>query len=192
MITRRQILSAGTSAAIVLPTFSPVSALAAVATSAASKGNTAAAATPSVLTLKHLHTHETSHFKVSDSSRLTKQDVARFNHFMRDHHNGQIGSMDPNLLLHLLSLQQVLEVKDTAFEVLSAFRSHQTNAKLRRRSKRVAVKSMHLKGQAIDIRLPGVKLADLHAAALDLKVGGVGLYRRSKFIHLDTGRVRRW
>jgi uncharacterized protein YcbK (DUF882 family) len=56
----------------------------------------------------------------------------------------------------------------------------------------VAQKSMHLTGQAIDIRLPGVDLSDVRDAALDLKRGGVGYYADSGFVHIDTGRVRRW
>ncbi len=180
MITRRQILTAGASAVVALPAITPIRAFARTVTRS------------SLLTLKHLHTHEISTFAVEDIDQITRDDIARFNHFMRDHHNGQVGQMDPNLIGHLLTLQKILGSTDTPFEVLSAFRSHKTNAKLRQRSKQVAVKSMHLTGQALDIRLPGVKLSDLHAAALDMKVGGVGLYRRSKFIHFDTGRVRRW
>lgn len=183
MISRRQILSA-VSAAIALPMLAPVSALAARRAGPSEAGQ--------VLTLKHLHTHETERFSAGSIDRLNKQDIKRFNHFMRDHHNGQIGKMDPSLIFHLMALQRSLGSAGTPFEVLSAYRSDQTNAKLRRRSKRVAVKSMHLRGQAIDIRLPGVTLSDLHMAALDQKAGGVGLYKRSKFIHFDTGRVRRW
>jgi uncharacterized protein YcbK (DUF882 family) len=56
----------------------------------------------------------------------------------------------------------------------------------------VAKKSLHMQGKAIDIRLPGCKLQHLRNAALELKAGGVGYYARSDFIHVDTGRVRRW
>jgi uncharacterized protein YcbK (DUF882 family) len=49
-----------------------------------------------------------------------------------------------------------------------------------------------MQGRAIDVRLPGVPLADLRDAALSLKAGGVGYYPRDQFVHLDTGRVRRW
>jgi uncharacterized protein YcbK (DUF882 family) len=49
-----------------------------------------------------------------------------------------------------------------------------------------------MEGRAIDVRLPGVALADLRDAAVSLKAGGVGFYPGSQFVHLDTGRVRRW
>ena len=51
---------------------------------------------------------------------------------------------------------------------------------------------MHLRGQAIDVRLTGVGTYDLRRAALGLAQGGVGYYPDSDFVHLDTGRVRTW
>ena len=189
MISRRQLLCGCFVAS--LPAMAPITALA-----APNPAPPAPYKTPSnrrVLRLKHLHTHELATFIVSRSARsVTLDDAKRLNQFLRDHHNGVVGSMDPTLILHLMALQESVESHDTPFEVVSGFRSSKTNAKLRRQSKRVAVNSMHLTGQAIDIRLPGTKLMQLRAAALDLKVGGVGLYKRSSFIHFDTGRVRHW
>ena len=193
MITRRQILSAGAVAAIALPTLKPNTARA--STIPAVGPSTVARASESdrrVVTLRQMHTLEEASFRVEEPAQLSDKDLQRFNHFMRDHHDGKIGHMDPMLIIHLYSLQQILEVPQTHFEVLSAFRSTRTNRALRRHSKKVAVKSMHLKGQAIDIRLPGVKVSDLRQAAIDLKAGGVGYYRRSGFVHFDTGDVRYW
>mgnify|MGYP003572659472 CR=1 FL=1 len=79
-----------------------------------------------------------------------------------------------------------------AYHVISGYRSPKTNAKLHSKSSGVAKKSLHMQGKAIDIRLPGCELKHLRQAALDLKAGGVGYYAKSNFIHLDTGRVRRW
>jgi uncharacterized protein YcbK (DUF882 family) len=78
------------------------------------------------------------------------------------------------------------------FEVISGFRSPATNGALQQRGRGVATHSLHLDGRAIDVRLADVDLADLRDAALSLKRGGVGYYRESRFVHLDTGRVRRW
>ena len=47
-------------------------------------------------------------------------------------------------------------------------------------------------GKAIDVRLADVKSSVLRDAALELSRGGVGYYRRSDFVHVDTGRVRTW
>lgn len=191
MITRRQILSAGAVAAIALPTLTPRTAMAGLRSS----DDAVIAPDPSdrrIVTLKHMHTHEEASFRVLGKGPLPSEDLKRFNHFMRDHHDGKVGNMDPALIFHLYTLQQELEVSNTPFEVLSAFRSPRTNRLLRKRSKKVALKSMHLKGQALDIRLPGIELKDLRQAAVDMKVGGVGYYRRSHFIHFDTGAVRYW
>jgi uncharacterized protein YcbK (DUF882 family) len=79
-----------------------------------------------------------------------------------------------------------------AVQVISGYRSPATNAMLARRSNGVAKNSLHVKGMAIDLRLPDRALADLRAAALALAGGGAGYYPKSNFVHMDTGRVRTW
>ena len=78
------------------------------------------------------------------------------------------------------------------FSVISGYRSPQTNAMLHERSAGVAQHSLHMDGRAIDVRISGVDCADLAARALDLRRGGVGYYRASDFVHLDTGAFRTW
>jgi len=78
------------------------------------------------------------------------------------------------------------------FHVISGYRSARTNAFLRAHSTAVAENSLHLVGQAIDIRLPGRETRILQKAAIALKGGGVGYYPKSDFVHLDIGRVRYW
>jgi uncharacterized protein YcbK (DUF882 family) len=79
-----------------------------------------------------------------------------------------------------------------AFSVISGYRSPQTNAQLHERSSGVSSHSLHMEGRAIDVRLTGVACADLAQHALDMQRGGVGYYRQSDFVHLDTGRFRTW
>ena len=76
--------------------------------------------------------------------------------------------------------------------MISGYRSPRTNAMLRRRSDGVAAHSLHMRGQAVDVRLPGVPTKRLQELALSLQRGGVGYYPKSDFVHLDTGRVRFW
>jgi hypothetical protein len=76
--------------------------------------------------------------------------------------------------------------------VVSAYRSPETNAMLRRRSKAVSEHSQHMAGKAMDIRLPDVETARLRAIAMKLQYGGVGYYASSAFVHVDTGSVRAW
>jgi len=81
---------------------------------------------------------------------------------------------------------------DGTYEVISAYRSPATNDMLRRRSGGVARNSQHLLGKAIDVRLTDVELSQLRDTALTMQRGGVGYYASSDFVHIDTGRVRRW
>jgi uncharacterized protein YcbK (DUF882 family) len=78
------------------------------------------------------------------------------------------------------------------FEVISAYRSPAPNAMLASASGGVARKSLHVSGKAIDIRVSGIRLAALRDASKSLKGGGVGYYARSRFVHVDVGRVRYW
>jgi uncharacterized protein YcbK (DUF882 family) len=78
------------------------------------------------------------------------------------------------------------------FQIISGYRSAATNETLRLRSSGVASASLHLSGRAIDIRLTDVTLERLRDAARSLRLGGVGYYPRSDFVHVDTGRVRAW
>ena len=83
---------------------------------------------------------------------------------------------------------------DATYEIISAYRSPATNEMLRgsNSSSGVAKNSQHLLGKAIDVRLRGVNTAHLRDAALALQRGGVGYYQSADFVHVDTGRVRRW
>lgn len=143
------------------------------------------------LGLRHLHTGEklTVEYAVGDVYLPDALDAV--NHLLRDFRTGDVHPIDPGLLD---LLHQVARSLDTgkAFEVISGYRSPKTNAALRKRSEGVAARSLHMVGQAIDIRVAGVPLISLRSAAFDLRRGGVGYYPASNFVHVDTGRVRHW
>jgi uncharacterized protein YcbK (DUF882 family) len=117
--------------------------------------------------------------------------IREINHILRDHRTGDVHDMDQGLLDLLYLLQTRVESRQT-FQIISGYRSPKTNAMLSGKSKGVAKRSYHMQGKAIDIRLNGCDLKQLHKAALSLKAGGVGYYPSSDFIHVDVGRVRRW
>ena len=144
------------------------------------------------LRLRHLHTRE-SLVVAADAAQVHRPGLlATLNRFLRDHYSGMQGTMDPGLLDQLRSLQHLLAA-DGTIEVISGFRSAETNERLRRRGGGgVASRSLHLQGRALDLRMEGVPLARLRDAALELQAGGVGFYPDSNFVHIDTGRVRRW
>lgn len=111
--------------------------------------------------------------------------------FLKDFRNGERHDIDPALLDVLYDIK-VKTGSHAPFEVISAYRSPETNQMLRTTTFGVAQNSMHIQGQAIDVRLRDVKLAQLRDVALHLKRGGVGFYPESEFVHVDTGRVRHW
>jgi uncharacterized protein YcbK (DUF882 family) len=116
----------------------------------------------------------------------------KLDYFLRDHLNGDTFDMDPRVfdLLHELTVK--VGKPDAVINIICGYRSPSTNAYLRTHSNGVAQHSLHMKGEAIDIRIPGVPLSKLRQAALSLHDGGVGYYPGSDFVHVDVGRVRQW
>jgi uncharacterized protein YcbK (DUF882 family) len=117
--------------------------------------------------------------------------LSRLETFLRDHRTGEQHPIDPTLFDLLHELRQATSAK-SPFQVISCYRSPATNAMLRADGGGVARGSLHLQGRAIDIRLGDVSSAVLRDAARELRRGGVGYYRQSDFVHVDTGRVRTW
>ena len=115
----------------------------------------------------------------------------RINYILRDHRTGDIKAMDPQLMDLLNSVSRQLECT-APFHILSGYRCPKTNNRLRKQTSGVAEFSYHIIGRAIDIRLPGCDTRQLRKACLDLRVGGVGYYPRSDFVHVDTGDFRIW
>lgn len=165
---------------------------AAVAVPVLSLPGRALAAAPRALAMVHTHTRETIDIVYAAGTDYRPDALQVLNHFLRDHYTGEVGAIDPQLFDLLHRVRQVLG-STAAFQVISGYRAPATNLRLRlTRGGGVASKSLHTEGRAIDVRLPGVALADLRDAALSLRAGGVGYYAREDFVHLDTGRVRHW
>jgi len=117
--------------------------------------------------------------------------LEEINHLLRDHRTNEVREIDPRLLDLLYDLNEKLNSRGP-FQVVSGYRSPETNALLRRRSRRIARHSLHIEGMAVDIRLPDRNMRQLAKAAVSLQSGGVGYYPRRQFVHVDTGKVRRW
>ena len=113
------------------------------------------------------------------------------NHLMRDIRTNDVKVIDTHLLDLIFSISTKLKPK-TPFRVISGYRSPKTNTLLRKRGNGAAKKSYHIKGQAVDIRLPGYRTSVLRRAAYELKKGGVGYYPKRRFVHIDVGPVRYW
>ena len=139
----------------------------------------------------HTHTSERLDIVYKRDGEYIPEALTEINEFLRDFRNGEVAVIDPQLLDLIADIRDELG-SDGTYEVVSAYRSSETNAMLRRRSGGVARNSQHLLGRAIDVRLSDVETARLRNAALAMQRGGVGYYAKSNFVHIDTGRVRRW
>lgn len=151
----------------------------------------AAAPVARSLAFWHTHTHEKLTVAFADATGYVARALSDVNSFLRDFRTREVHAIDPGLLDLLHRLAGTLDAAEP-FHVISGYRSPRTNGALRSKSDGVAKYSLHMEGKAIDIRLPGVPLARVRDAALDLKLGGVGYYPGSDFVHVDTGRVRAW
>jgi uncharacterized protein YcbK (DUF882 family) len=147
-----------------------------------------------VLSFFNTHTGERLRTAYCCNGDYEPDALQEVNHILRDFRANEVKPIDPKLLDLLHELSGTLET-DQPYHIISGYRSPHTNAMLRERGGAqtgVASSSLHMVGKAIDIRVPGVKLEHLREAARSLKLGGVGYYPSSNFVHVDTGRVRYW
>ena len=143
------------------------------------------------LSFVHTHTGERLSTVYFEDGEYRIAELTRINQLLRDFRTGDVHPIDTGVLDILADLR-VLADRDEPYEVISGYRSPQTNAALRRHSSGVAEHSMHLQGRAIDVRLAGFSTRKLHELALGMGRGGVGFYPQTDFVHLDNGRVRYW
>jgi uncharacterized protein YcbK (DUF882 family) len=139
----------------------------------------------------NLHTNEHLDIEYCRDGGYVPGALAQIDHVLRDFRNGETHAIDPVLLDYLVQVAASVG-RDARFSVISGYRSPATNEQLRQRGSGVAEHSLHMQGRAIDVRLAGIDCADLAGRAEDLRRGGVGYYRASNFVHLDTGAFRTW
>jgi uncharacterized protein YcbK (DUF882 family) len=143
------------------------------------------------LSFYHTHTRLNLDVVYYENGEYVDSALNEINRFLKDFRTGEATDIDPELLDLLYALRNELDSEGT-FEVISAYRSPKTNEMLRANSSGVAKNSQHIRGTAIDIRLRGTRTHKLRDAAWEMQRGGVGYYEKSDFVHVDTGRVRRW
>ncbi|BBL71985.1 YcbK family protein [Methylogaea oryzae] len=143
------------------------------------------------LSFLNLHTNEQFKVVCCPDRRPDATTLHRFNEFLRDHRTDQIHTMDAGLLDILTAVTALTNSRGTV-QVVCGYRSPETNAFLHQRGVGVAENSLHMVGKAIDIRLSDVSSKMIQRAGIALQRGGVGYYRQSDFVHLDTGRFRTW
>lgn len=151
--------------------------------------NTASAETRS-LKLYFTHTRESATITFKKNGKYLPRGLKKLNRFLRDWRRNEPTRMDPRLFDLVWEVYRRTGSRQP-IKVVSGYRSPKTNAALRRRGRKVATKSQHMRGRALDFFIPGVSVDQLRALGLKAHVGGVGYYRGS-FVHLDTGSVRHW
>jgi uncharacterized protein YcbK (DUF882 family) len=139
---------------------------------------------------RHQHTGESFSGVYRVGDKYLPEAFERLNYVLRDFRTGEAFPMDPRVMDIIAALQ--IKTGGRPLEVLSGYRSPKTNAMLRKVSGGVARNSFHMYGQAMDIRMASLKTTKLRDAARSLRAGGVGYYKNSDFVHVDTGKIRSW
>lgn len=143
------------------------------------------------VSLRNLHTEECLDTVYFENGHYDPDAMKQVQRVLRDFRNGAQHEIEPGLIDLLDTLRAKTGTRQP-FHVISGYRSPQTNAMLHEESSGVAAHSLHMEGEAVDIRLPDVSLAHLRNAAWSLQRGGVGYYAASDFVHVDVGNVRHW
>jgi uncharacterized protein YcbK (DUF882 family) len=124
-------------------------------------------------------------------NKYLPQAFERINYVMRDVREDEIFPMDPRVIDIISIVHKYLNTNEP-YTLLSGYRSPHTNAALRASGEGVAKRSLHMSGQAIDVRLGEMNPSHIREAAIKLGAGGVGYYPRSSFVHMDSGKFRTW
>ncbi|MEP7242384.1 MAG: DUF882 domain-containing protein, partial [Gammaproteobacteria bacterium] len=140
---------------------------------------------------RNTHTNQMLKLPFRDASGFIRSTLDQFNRILFDQRSGESHEMDPKLFVLLADLAAAAEA-EPRYDIISGFRSSNTNEKLRSNGGGQAKNSQHIEGKAIDVRLKGVTIERLRDVAVALKRGGVGYYVKSDFVHVDTARVRYW
>ncbi len=146
---------------------------------------------PRRISIRRMQTGDTFSGIYWRDGRYDRDALRQLDAVMRDPGMEEETPMDPRLFDVLYMVAQRLSA-DGGYDVISGYRAPETNAARARRSRRVSRASLHMSGMAADVRLPGRDSFGMARTAAEMQIGGVGLYRRDGFVHLDCGPARRW
>ncbi len=119
-------------------------------------------------------------------------------HLLRDVNGKKTAPMDPKLLETLWATQAFIARfgMTKPLEILSGYRTPESNRRLIEEGIPAARKSLHLEGRAADIRISQLHEEVLGELIQSFRQGGVGFYyrptARGGWIHTDTGLQRKW
>ncbi|MGD9657847.1 MAG: DUF882 domain-containing protein [Methylocystis sp.] len=144
--------------------------------------------------LYHAHTHESISATYLVNGQYDANVLQQLNWFLRDWRRDESTNMDPRLFDVVWEAYRGAGAGDQVVHVVSAYRSPETNAMLRARSRAVAKFSQHMLGKAMDTTMPGMPMSQVREIGMRMQRGGVGYYPTAgtPFVHLDVGNVRHW
>ena len=151
---------------------------------------TVAAGETRTISMKHVHTGESLTVTYMQNGRYVPSAMKKLNYLLRDWRRNEVITIDPKTIDLIWELHADLGSR-VPVKIICGYRSPRTNAFLKRIGRKVAGKSQHTKGKAIDFNFPDVPLLKIRNSALARQVGGVGFYRGG-FLHADSGNVRHW
>ncbi len=143
------------------------------------------------ISFRNVHTNESFSGVYRVGDKYLPAAFEQITHVLRDYRTNTAFPIDPRVIDIIYVVHRMMGSR-APYDILSGYRSPQTNALLRRASTGVARNSLHMSGQAIDVQLPDRTPASIKAAAKRLQAGGVGFYPRSGFVHMDSGDFRTW
>jgi uncharacterized protein YcbK (DUF882 family) len=144
------------------------------------------------LLLYNTHTAERIDIVYRRGDQYIPEALGKLDTFLRDHRTGDVRHFDPRLYDILSDLTASVGRPGGEIDIVCGYRTPSTNESLRTHTTGVAKNSLHIRAEAIDLRMPGIDTLKLRKAALAMGRGGVGYYPHSDFIHVDVGRVRQW
>jgi len=143
------------------------------------------------LELYNVNTQERLETVYFENGSYIENAITGINNIMGDRRTGKIANMDINLIDALYQIKTLCGVEEP-INIICGYRSPETNEIMHRRHRGVAHNSYHTKGQAVDINIKGAPLKRIQQIAESLKIGGVGYYPKSGFVHIDVGPIRYW
>lgn len=144
------------------------------------------------LLLYNTHSAERIDIVYRHGDQYVPEALAKLDYFLRDNRTGDVHHFDPHLFDVLSDLTMSIGHPGSEIDIVCGYRTPSTNESLRAHSSGVSRNSLHMRAEAIDLRMPGIDTLKLRKVALAMRRGGVGYYPHSDFIHVDIGRVRQW
>jgi len=125
------------------------------------------------------------------NKKIPEKEIKKISYFLRDFRENKTKRIDQKLIFYLAEILEKSK-KGKYIVVHSAYRTKKTNNFLKEHGYRTAKRSLHMKAKAIDFHISGYSSYKSYLITKRIKPGGLGYYKKQKFIHMDTGRRRFW